>query len=390
MLLKQNTQTLPMALSSSAQTVAVIGPSGNATELLLGNYEAPPPYIVSVLAALQRRNVSVVYARGCDINSDDRSGFDEAVKAAAQATVVIYVGGLDQSVEAEGKDRYSIELPGQQLALISALTKAAHAPIVVTIISGGQVDLSALKSDDRIGALLWAPYPGQSGGEAIVRVLTGQHSPSGRLPSTQYPAEYVKQVPMTDQSFRPSATSPGRTYKFYTGEAVFPFGFGLSFTTVEVSIVGQQPAALPLAQLLQSPIAYTVNVTNTGGVASDITVLAYLTFNSSAAEFPSLPSPPLSQLFDFAFIPMLRKGQTVQIFFQLTAAALRRVDSRGHEWLLPGLYGVRINEGQSSASLRLEGEPKLLRKWEGSDVVEQPVRAVSREQQQQASAVKAD
>lgn len=214
-------------------------------------------------------------------------------------------------------------------------------------------------------------FVGQSGGEAVVRVLTGEHSPSGRLPSTQYPADYVHQVPMTDQSFRPSSTNPGRTYRFYTGDAVYPFGYGLSYTTFVISII-DGPSTIHVDALLQSPIGYTVNITNTGSVRSDATVLAFYS-PDGPSQYVDV-TPPLSTLFDFAFLPMLAPGETSTLWFQMTAKSLLTVDSRGHEWLLPGQWKVNIGDGSEPVRLTVLGESRLVRQWEGDNVVEQPQR----------------
>ena len=204
-----------------------------------------------------------------------------------------------------------------------------------------------------------------------MQVLTGEHSPSGRLPSTQYPAEYVNQVPMTDQSFRPSNSSPGRTYRFYTGEAVYPFGWGLSYSTFSVNII-DGPASVHVDDLLHSPIAYSVNITNTGSAVSDVTVLAFYT-PDGPPQFVGV-EPPLSTLFDFAFVPMLPPGHTSTVWFQMTAKSMLAVDSRGHEWLLPGNWKVNIGEGSEAARLNVVGEARLKRQWEGDSVVEEPQR----------------
>ena len=352
-----------------------------ASETLLGNYQGPTPYIITIPNAFQTRSdrFTINYIKGCDIASNSTSGFKDAIAAAQQADYTIFVGGLDQSQEAEGHDRVIISLPGQQLSLIQQLGKAAKRPIAAIFFGGGQVDLSAIKNDNTVGAIVWAGYAGQSGGEAIVRVLTGEHSPSARLPSTQYPADYINQVPMTDQSFRPHDSSPGRTYRFYTGEAVYPFGYGLSYTTFDITIIdGPTTTTVDVTDLLASPIAYAVNITNTGTVTSDATVLAFYT-PDGPSPFVGV-TPALSTLFDFAFVPMLAAGQTSTIWFQMTAKSLLTVDGRGHEWLLPGAWKVKIGDGGEAGSLTVTGEPQLVRQWEGDNVVEQPQR---KQQQQQ-------
>lgn len=112
-------------------------------------------------------------------------------------------------IQAEVHDRWNIILPGIQPQLISNLTAVSKKPIILVIVSGGQVDLTAYKNDPKVGAIMWAGYPGQRGGEAIAATLLG-NSPSGRLPSTQYPADYINQVPISDQSLRPSPTKSDR------------------------------------------------------------------------------------------------------------------------------------------------------------------------------------
>ena len=131
---------------------------------------------------------------------------------------------------------------------------------------------------------MWGGYPGQSGGTALFDILTGKAAPAGRLPITQYPAVYADQVPMTDMTLRPSATNPGRTYKWYSGTPVFEFGFGLHYTTFSFAWAGtpRAPAAsYSIAQLVAkgkrsasfldlAPLdTFAVRVTNTGKVTSD-------------------------------------------------------------------------------------------------------------------------
>ena len=138
------------------------------SETLLGNYQGPSPFIITIPAAFQSRSArfAVQYVKGCDIAGNDTSGFKAAISAAQSADFVVYVGGLDQSQEAEGHDRTSIALPGQQLSLIQQLGKAAKRPITAVFLGGGQVDLSALKNDNTVGAMIWAGYPGQVGQSA--------------------------------------------------------------------------------------------------------------------------------------------------------------------------------------------------------------------------------
>ena len=153
---------------------------------------------------------------------------------------------------------------------------------------------------------------------------------------------------------------------------MYPFGHGLSYATFDVRII-DGPSTVHVDELLHSPHRLcSPNITNTGSVQSDATVLAFY-----SADGPSLfvdVEPPLSSLFDFAFVPMLAPQQTSTLWFQMTAKSMLTVDSGGHEWLLPGQWKVRIGDGSDAASLSVVGQPRLMRQWEGTDVIEQPQR----------------
>ncbi|KAH1122918.1 hypothetical protein J1N35_006078 [Gossypium stocksii] len=133
--------------------------------------------------------------------------------------------------EREALDRVDLLLPGRQQELITSVAKSAKKPVVLVLLSGGPIDVSFAKDDPRIGAILWAGYPGQGGSIALAEIIFGDHNPGGRLPVTWYPQDYTK-VPMTDMRMRPDSFSdyPGRTYRFYEGDKVFEFGYGLSYS----------------------------------------------------------------------------------------------------------------------------------------------------------------
>ncbi len=132
-------------------------------------------------------------------------------------------------MEGEGWDRSSIAWPGNQLDLVAALANLGK-PLVVVQCSGGQFDDSSLLESSAVNALLWAGYPVQDGGHAILDVLTGKESVAGRLPVTQYSSNYTEEFSLFDMNLRPSNSSPGRTYKWYNGKPVVPFGHGLHYT----------------------------------------------------------------------------------------------------------------------------------------------------------------
>ena len=362
-LLKNADNTLPLQ-AGNLKTIALIGPHANNPGVQEGNYNGTPCFISTPYAAMSALpNVKVILARGVDVNSTDRSGFDEAMNAAKAADVVVYIGGLDESIESEGHDRNTIDLPGQQLPLLVQLESVGK-PLVVILFGGGGVDVAYLRDSPNTKAVIWAGYPSQSGGSSLVDVLFGRYSPAGRLPVTWYIADYVNQVPMTDQSMRASATNPGRTYKFYTGLPVYPFGHGLSYTTFSYETVEAVRPQYLISDLATNAVTddrlkdvgLTINVTNTGSVRSDVVVLAYLSSNTS---FDGV-TPPIKELFDYARIN-LRPGQSRVITFGLSYRVLGHVDDKGHQWLLPGQYTVKIqNEEELVHEFELVGEATLI------------------------------
>ena len=169
--------------------------------------------------------------------------------------------------------------------------------------------------------MLWVGYPGQSGGQAIAEVLYGKYNPSGRLPFTIYPADYVNQISFFNMSMR---APPGRTYKFYTGTPVYAFGTGLSYTQftykwsmLPQGVFGDEPLTLTVEQLKLRDINYEAEVSNTGKMGGSTSVLAYITSD--------VPGAPMKQLFDFRKV-YLDPGQSVKLFFAASSDTFKLVD----------------------------------------------------------------
>ncbi|MBA0775753.1 hypothetical protein Gotri_010864 [Gossypium trilobum] len=233
-LLKNDAKLLP--LPKSTMSLAVIGPNANSPQTLIGNYAGPPCKSVTPLQALESYIKNTVYHPGCDTVSCSTGAIDKAVDIAKRADYVVLIMGLDQTEEREALDRVDLFLPGRQQELIVSVAKAAKRPVVLVLLSGGPIDISFAKDDPRIGGIFWAGYPGEGGGNALAEVIFGDHNPGGRLPVTWYPQDFTK-VPMTDMRMRPESSLdyPGRTYRFYKGDTVFEFGYGLSYSKYSYS-----------------------------------------------------------------------------------------------------------------------------------------------------------
>jgi len=270
-LLKNSLATLPIVKAGGSRKMAVMGREAEATTNMQGNYYGTAPYLISPAEGLKK--YGTVY-------SDDGSDIKKSVAAVEGKDLVVLVVGLQSegarpADEAEGHDRTSLLLPGNQDQFVQEVAAAAakkDTPVVVVVMGGGPVDISAIKANRDVGAILWCGYPGQSGGASIADTLFGESNPSGRLSMTWYPEQLTKQVPITDMGMRPNKTSgnPGRTYRFYTGTPVFKFGEGLGYSTFShelqapVQIAESQfPNDLSLSSLSKASVAtLAVNTSN--------------------------------------------------------------------------------------------------------------------------------
>ncbi|KAF6147375.1 hypothetical protein GIB67_003273 [Kingdonia uniflora] len=250
-LLKNEKRFLPLTKVDVA-SLAVIGPMANSTSNLGGSYSGIPCYPKSFFEGFQDHVETTTYIDGCiDVSCGSTENFSEAVHIAREADVVVVVAGLDLSQETEDRDRVSLLLPGKQMDLISAVALASKRPLVLILVGGGPIDISFAKQNPQIASILWVGYPGEAGGDALADIIFGKFNPGGRLPMTWYPESFTS-VPMNDMSMRadPSRGYPGRTYRFYTGDQVYGFGHGLSYTNYTYNFI----SAPSKISLLGSPI----------------------------------------------------------------------------------------------------------------------------------------
>ncbi|XP_030509516.2 putative beta-D-xylosidase [Cannabis sativa] len=253
-LLQNLGKSLPLS-TRLHKTVAVIGPNSDVTQTMIGNYAGVPCGYVTPLQGIGRY-AKTVHQNGCtSVACGDNQHFGYAEVAARHADATVLVMGLDQSIEAESLDRTGLLLPGHQQELILRVAKASRGPTILVLMSGGPIDISFVKNEPRISAILWAGYPGQAGGAAIADIIFGSKSPGGKLPMTWYPQSYLSKVPMTNMDLRanPARGYPGRTYRFYKGPVIFPFGFGLSYTSFSHKLVeGPTQVSVPLLTSFRS------------------------------------------------------------------------------------------------------------------------------------------
>ncbi len=358
-LLKNDDRTLPLKHNG---TLALIGPYVNLTIELQSNYAGPAKHIPTMIEAAKQLGYTVLAAQGTEMDSTSEDGFEDALNIAAEADAVIFFGGIDNSIEEESLDRTSIDWPGNQQDLILQLAEVGK-PLTVVQFGGGQVDDSQLLSADNVGAIVWVGYPSQAGGTAVFDILTGKVAPAGRLPVTQYPKEYVDEIPMTDMNLRPGTDNPGRTYRWYD-EAVLPFGYGLHYTTFNVSWAKKDFGSYDSASLtkgeqphLNVVDTFSLAVTNTGGTVSDYVALIF----ASSADAGPQPAP-IKTLVGYTRASGIKPGETRKVDVEVTVAPLTRGRSDGGVVLYPGKYTllVDVNEENPTSGFSIKGHPQVI------------------------------
>ncbi|KAL7532649.1 hypothetical protein ACHAXR_004759 [Thalassiosira sp. AJA248-18] len=239
------------------------------------------------MQGLRDLGIDVEYIRGSNVtdnpDKDDFSGITLCQQMRAGSDATILVMGLNQTIESEDIDRTSLLLPRVQCRAIEGAShcskaKSPNAPVILVVITGGTLDLSLYKDNDNIDAILYTSYPGQSGGTALAQVLFGNYNPSGRLVTTMYHNSYLDQVALEDMRMRTVGSTkfeeqeedwyPGRTYRFYSGSTVYPFGHGLSYSSWKYNLSSNQNE-----RNLVSGIS--VNVLNTGSMNGSHSILIF-------------------------------------------------------------------------------------------------------------------
>ncbi|KAJ1419910.1 Immunoglobulin-like fold [Sesbania bispinosa] len=319
------------------QELALIGPNANATRVMIGNYEGIPCKYTSPLQGLTAL-VPTSYAPGCPDVQCVNAQLDDATTIAASADATVIVVGASLAIEAESLDRVNILLPGQQQLLVSEVANASKGPVILVIMSGGGMDVSFAKTNDKITSILWVGYPGEAGGAAIADVIFGFYNPSGRLPMTWYPQSYVEKVPMTNMNMRadPATGYPGRTYRFYKGETVFSFGDGISFSSVEHRIV-------KAPQLVTVPLAEDHNM---GKMSSSHTVLLFFTP-------PAVHNAPQKHLLGFEKVQLAGKSETLVRFKVDVCKDLSVVDELGNRKVPLGQHLLHVGNLKHPLGVRI-------------------------------------
>jgi len=352
-LLKNDDGLLP--LHKNLDQIAVIGPNADDGLVLRGNYYGTPSESIMVLAGIRSvvsPSTKVIYARGCEIVAPGQGGFDEAVRLAKQASAVVMVMGLSQQMEGEeGQeegnpegvfsrgDREAIDLPGEQEALIKAVA-ATGKPVILVLLNGSA--LAVNWAAENVSAIVEAWYPGQAGGRAVAEVLFGDYNPGGRLPVTFY--QSAEQLPpFSDYNMA------GRTYRYFDGQVLYPFGYGLSYTTFEYLNLAVSHERITG----EEPLHVSCEVKNTGTLTGDEVVQIYLA-DDAASE-----AVPRHTLVGFERVH-LAPGAAEMLTFQIMPKQFAFVNGEG-QWIVePGTFTVFVGGGQPGTPGGVEGKLQMV------------------------------
>lgn len=354
MVLLKNNGLLPLD-RTKLKHIAVIGPNANSTTMLYANYNGTASHPVTILEgikALVGPGVEVTYERGCPLaprkngsNLMKPEVTDQVVAEAKGADVIIYVGGIDATLEKEEGntpgtpfegfnrgDRTQIELPSDQTKMLQKLA-ATGKPVVFVNCSGSAMAMPWAAK--KLPAILQAWYPGEQGGTAVAAVLFGDVNPAGRLPVTFYQA--TADLP----AFEDYSMS-NRTYRYFSGKPLYAFGHGLSYTKFKYSKAKLAAGTVSAGDTIQ--LSFTVK--NAGRRDGDEVAQVYFRHVNSAAPQPRMALCGFTRTH-------VAKGDDATVTISIPAARLRYWDTDKKDYVVePGKYELLI--GGASDDIRLK------------------------------------
>lgn len=263
--------------------------------------------------------------------------YGEAGKAVRECETVVAVLGINKSIEREGQDRYDIQLPADQREFLQEIYKV-NPNIVVVLVAGSSLAINWM--DEHIPAIVNAWYPGESGGKAVAEVLFGDYNPGGRLPLTYYRS--LDELPPFDDY----DITKGRTYKYFKGDVLYPFGYGLSYTSFKYSNLQVADG--------EKEVSVSFQLRNTGKYAGDEVAQVYVKLPERGEVMP------VKELKGFERVS-LKSGESKEVTIKLRKDLLRYWDEAKGKFIYPsGNYNIMV--GASSADIRLQKVVSVLQK----------------------------
>ena len=352
-LLKNDDNSLPLTKN---QTIALIGPLVKDKEYIIGNWAAAGDRngkAISIYDGIKTYlgDAKILYAKGCNIKNDDKSGFQEAISLSRKADKIVLVMGEDYHMSGEAASRTNIKIPGIQTELIKTLKEQVpDKKIILILMNGRPLDLS--EEDSLVDSILEIWFPGTIGGFGIADVLFGVYNPSGKLPIT-FPRN-IGQVPIyynVKNTGRPiPLENPNEDYKSNYIDSpntpLYPFGHGLSYTTFEYSDISLSSNIIGESDIL----SISVNITNSGNYDGHEIVQLYIHDKVGSITRPVKELKGFSKIF-------IKKGENKTVNFQLTCKDFKFFN--GKDFIFePGEFEVAI-AGSSDFSFMHSFELKL-------------------------------
>lgn len=347
LVLLKNDSILPLQ-RCKGERLAVIGPNADSLLALLGNYNGTPTESYTVLQGLQSYlgADAVFWAQGSPLYGEkDAALLQEAMQTAMQADIVLVAVGLDAKVEGEEGDTYNpdmsgdkqdIQLPAVQLELLEALRQTGK-PLVVALLAGSAMAMGWAQENARAVVNAW--YPGEQGGLALAELLYGDYSPSGKLPITFYQGD-ADLPPFASYAMR------GRTYRYFKGEPLYPFGFGLSYTRFVYSDFSAQP-------LQGGGASLKMIIQNAGDCDARETTQIYVSREGAGEDYPIWELKGLYTLY-------LHAGERQNVQISLPAKAFSYVDESGARHCDCAVYRVYAGSCQPDERSRALGGGEVL------------------------------
>lgn len=360
-LLKNENSLLPLN-KDKIKNIAVIGPNANSRAALIGNYFGTASNYATVLEGIRAAvnpDTRVYYSDGCHLFKEKdglaapKNFFAESIAAAERSDAVVMCLGLDANIEGEegdvsnvfaGGDKTNLKLPGLQQELLEAVHKTGK-PIILVLLAGSA--LAVTWADENVPAIINAWYPGAQGGHAVASLIFGDYSPSGKLPVTFY--KTTEELP----DFR-DYSMENRTYRYMKQQALYPFGYGLSFTKFDYSAISLSKTKIEIGE----DVSVSVNVKNVGNMASDEIVELYLKDVEASSRVPKY------HLCEFKRIS-LKPGEQMHVELSIPSQEMYFVNDNGDSTIEPGKFEVYVGGSQPDArSEKLTGVKVLKAEFE--------------------------
>ncbi|MTK53589.1 glycoside hydrolase family 3 N-terminal domain-containing protein [Paludibacter sp.] len=331
-LLQNKNNLLP--LKKTIKSIFVTGPYAASQDVLMGNYNGVSDHLTTVLEAIVGKvsaGTSVFYRQGVEPSAPNQNASNYAFGEGANSDVIVGVFGVSGVFEGEeGEstasntlgDRLNLNIPQNQLDFLRTMKKRSKKPIVLILTGGSPVCTAELS--EIADAIIFVWYPGQEGGRAVADALFGDVNPSGRLAIT-FPKS-VDQLPAFDDY-----SMKGRTYRYMTAEPLYPFGFGLSYTSFQYSDIAIDKAKIKKGET----VTVTTKVTNTGKSDGEEVVQLYVTDVKASTRVPLYSLDGVKRL-------KLKSGESQTVSFQVTPRMMELVNDSGDRVLESGDFKVTI------------------------------------------------